>query len=94
MKLIKLGSINRTLFILVLITIFPVAAILLYSNLEYQKLSMADARQKIFLLTKSMAEFQRDVTHNIEQTLSVLSLLTEIQSMDGEKSSAIFKSIV
>ncbi|TKB06921.1 PAS domain S-box protein [Desulforhopalus sp. IMCC35007] len=94
MKSITSGSINRTLFLLVLVTILPVAAIILYSGFEYRKLSLADARQNVFLITKSMAEFQRDVTRNVEQTLGILSLLNEIQTMEGTKSTAIFKTIV
>jgi PAS domain S-box-containing protein len=94
LKAITSGPINRTLFLLVLVTILPVTAIILYSGFEYRKLSLEDTRQNVFLITKSMAEFQRDVTRNVEQTLGVLSLLNEIQTLEGAKSTTIFKSIV
>ena len=94
MKLTHLGPINRTLFILVIVAMLPVVAILLYSGLEHRKLSIADAEQDIFLLTRSMAEVQHDLTHSVRQTLTVLSLLSEIQSLEGAKVSAIFKSII
>ncbi|BHH82033.1 hypothetical protein LA52FAK_03220 [Desulforhopalus sp. 52FAK] len=72
----------------------PVVAILLYSAVEHKKLSVADAERDIFLMTSSMAEVQKDLTHSVRQTLTVLSLLAEVQSFDREKSSTIFKSIV
>lgn len=94
MKLAHLGSINRTLFILVLVTMLPVMAILLYSGLEHRNMSVADAKKDIFLMTNAMAQVQKDITHSVRQTLTVLSLLTEIQSLEGAKVSAILKSIV
>ena len=94
MKLTHLGSINRTLFILVLVTMLPVMAILLYSGFEQRNLSVADAKKDIFLITNSMAEVHKDLTHSVRQTLTVLSRLTEIQSLEGPRVSAILKSIV
>ena len=94
MKLAQLGSINRTLFLLLLLTMLPVVAILLYSSFEQKKLSVADAKKDIFLLTNAMAEVQKDQSHSVRQTLAVLSLLKEIQSLEGAEVSAIFKSIV
>lgn len=94
MKVTHLGSINRTLFILVLVTMLPVVAILLYSGFEHSKLSVADAKKDIFLMTNSMAGVQKDLTHSVRQTLTVLSLLNEIQSLNAVKINAILKSIV
>jgi len=94
LQLTHLGSINRTLFVLVLVTILPVVAILLYSGFEHRNLSVIDAKKDIYLMTNSMAEIQENLTHSVRQTLTVLSLLDEIQSLGGPKVSAIFKSIV
>ena len=94
LKLPHLGSINRTLFILMLVTMLPVMVILLYSGLEHRKMSVIEAEKNVFLMTNSMAQVQKDITHSVRQTLTVLSLLNEIQSLEGAKVSAILKSIV
>ena len=79
---------------LVLVTMLPVVAIFLYSDLAFREQFVSAAMQENFLTTSSMAEVQDDLTHSVRQTLTVLSLLPEVQTFEATKAGVIFKSIV
>lgn len=79
---------------LVCVTMLPVVAIIIFSNIKYREHLIDDARREIILMTSSMAEVQNDLANSVRQTLTVLSLLPEVQSFEGTKASVIFKSIV
>ncbi|AGF76722.1 PAS domain S-box [Desulfocapsa sulfexigens DSM 10523] len=94
MGVFKFGSINKSLAILLLVTILPTLTILLYSGLEQRSRSIEDAKEAVFLLTHSMAGVQKDITHNVRQTLFTLSLLPEVQRLNGQASNEIFQTIL
>lgn len=94
MKFLDLGSISSKLALLILLAVLPGMAILLYTGLEQRQQSIENTRQDVLLLTHSMAEVQRDISSSARQTLSTLSLLPAIQTMDIQASTEIFKAVL
>ncbi len=94
MKFLSLNSINKKLILLVMFAILPALIILLYSGIEQRRQSIENAKQDVFLLTRTMAEVQFDITNSTRQILSTLSLLPSIQTMDIQASSEIFKAVL
>ena len=79
---------------LVILAIMPALAIILYSGLEQRQHSIEDAQQDVLFLTHTMAEDQQEITRSINQMLSTLSLLPEIQRLDRQACREIFGSVL
>ncbi len=94
MEFIAFRSIRKRLVLLVILSILPAFAILLYSGLEQRQNSIANARQDILILTHSMAEKQKEITHFTKQLLTTLSQLSVIQQLDTLESSEILRNVL
>jgi two-component system cell cycle sensor histidine kinase/response regulator CckA len=94
MKLLNLGSISKNLVLLVMLAVLPALIILLYTGVEQRRHSIESAKDEIFLLTHTMAEVQKDITKTVQQILSTLSLLPEVQEMDIQACSEIFRAVL
>ena len=94
MKFFNLDSINRKLTLLVILSVLPAMAILLYSGIEQFEQSNEQAKQEILLITNTMAEAQKDISNSVRQVLSTLSLMPEIQSFDIPECSKLIKAIL
>jgi signal transduction histidine kinase len=80
--------------VLVILAILPALAILLYSSLEHRRQSIKHAQNQILLLTHTMAEAQQDLSSSVKQMLATLSLMPQVQSVDREVCSEIFRSVL
>jgi signal transduction histidine kinase/ActR/RegA family two-component response regulator len=94
MKSLRLGSISRNLYVMVMLAILPALAIILYSGLEERKRSIENAQNDVLLLTHTMAEAQQDLTRSVRQMLALLSLLPEIQRVDLHSCRDLFKAVL
>ncbi len=93
MNSLKAGSISRNLVLLVVAAVLPALVILLYSGVEHRRLSIDSAQQDVLLLTRSMAESQKDMTGAARQILSTLSLLPAIREGNMEMSEKILEAV-
>ena len=94
MKILNLGSIGKNLTLLVMLAVLPGLAIMLYSGMEQRSQSIENAQNDVQLMTKSMAEFQKNLEISSRQTLSTLSLLSEIQNLDVPASQKILSAVL
>lgn len=94
MKLLKIGSINKKLALLIMLAVLPALAILFCSGIEQRRESIERAKRDVLLLTHAMSEAQKEVTLSTKQILSTLSLLPAIQTMDLQAASEIFKAVL
>ena len=94
MKLLTSGSISKKLTLLVILAVLPALVILFYSGMEQRRQSIESAKQDVLLLTHSMAETQKEITHSTRQILSTLSLLPAIQAMDLKASTEILEAVL
>ena len=94
MKFLNLGSIGKNLILLVLLAVLPAVAILIYTGMEQRTHSIENAKGDIQLLTRAMAETQRDITTSARQTLSTLSLLPEIQDLNVPRVKVILAAVL
>ena len=94
MKFLNLGSISKNLTLLVMLAALPALAILVYSGMEQRSQSVKKAHNDVQLITKTMAEFQKNLTISSRQTLSTLSLLSEIQNFDTAGTQQILKAVL
>ncbi len=94
MKSLKVGSIGKNLVLLVMLAVLPALAILLYTGMEQRRNSIEHAKHDVLLLSRAMAEAQKDITNSVRAVLSTLSLLPEIQCLEKKACSAIFKAVL
>ncbi|SHJ90537.1 PAS domain S-box-containing protein [Malonomonas rubra DSM 5091] len=94
MKLLRLTSIRKNLTILVALAVLPALAILLNTGMEQRRESIEQAKNNILVLTHSMAQVQEDITRSLQQLLSTLALLPEIQAMDAVDSQELLSTIM
>ncbi len=94
MKFLNLGSIGRNLTLLVMLAVLPSLAIFVYSGMEQRSQSIEKAKSDVQLIAKTMAELQKDLAISSRQTLSTLSLLPEIQSMNLAEIENILKAVL
>ena len=77
-----------------MLAVLPALIILLYTGIEQRRYSIEGAKRDVLLLTNTMAEAQKDITHSTRQILSTLSLLPEIQAMDIQACSEILRAVL
>ena len=79
---------------LVLLAVIPSVILLINCGIELREHSIEQARQRMLLITNSMAETQEDISSSVKQVLSTLSLMPEIQTFDIAASSKILKAVL
>lgn len=89
-----LDSIGLKLFLLIILVVMPCLVILISSNIEQRDRLVEMSKSDILLLTDTIAEAQKEITHSTKEILSILSQLPSIQDMKPDESSAIFRSIL
>lgn len=94
MSAIGLGSIGKRLVFLVMLSILPAFAILLYSGIEQRQTSISNANQDILILTHAMAERQNEITQSAKQLLTTLSHLPVIQQLNTLETSKILDNLL
>ena len=94
MRLSGLRSIRINLYVIVILAIIPALAIILYSGLEQRQRSIENAKNKLLLLTQTMAGAQQEFTRSVRQMLTTLSLMPEIQRLDRQICKEIFISVL
>ncbi len=90
----RIGSIRKSLTLLVFLSILPAFAILFYSGFEHRQEQLASAKQKVALTVRGMAEQQKAITRSTRQILTLLSGLPEIRQLNISKSNRILKDYV
>jgi len=94
MSFFNLGSIRKNLALLVLLTVLPAMVILFYSGMEERRNTIQHAKRDVLLIAHAMAQIQKDVTLSARQILSTLAHTTEVQSLDIQASTDIFKDLL
>lgn len=94
MKLLHMGSISKKLALLILLAVLPALVILLYSGIEQRRHSIASAKQDVLLLTKTMAQAQKEIAGATRQILSTLTLLPAIQALNIQGSAEILQAVM
>jgi signal transduction histidine kinase len=89
-----MGTISRNLALLVLLSVLPALFIILYSGMEQRRQAIEKARQDVLLLTRSMLEVQKRIALSAELMLSTLAVTAEIQSLNPDTSTGVFKTIL
>ncbi len=88
------SSISRSLYALVACAILPSLLILLYSGLTQRNNAMELADDKLDDLTNSIASMQYERVEIAKLLLTTLSVLPEVQNIDIEKCTALFRRMV
>ena len=94
MKFLSLNSIRNKLVLLILFTVTPCLAILVYSGIEQRRHLIGMAQSDVLLLTHTIAEAQKTITRSTQQILSTLSQTSTIQAMDPNESSAVLRRVL
>jgi PAS domain S-box-containing protein len=94
MKFLKMGSIGRSLVLLVMLAVLPALLVILLSGLEQRRHAIDTARLEVLSLARTMAEVQHGITRSTRQTLATLANIHEIQGLEGRSSSEIFRSLI
>ena len=94
MRFLSLSSIRNKLALIVIVAVLPALVLLLYSGFEQRQHSIERAKHDVLLLTQAMAQAQKEVTRSTRIILSTISVLPEIQAMDLQASSDIFRTIL
>ena len=94
MKFFSLNSIQNKLALLILLTVAPCLAILLYSGIEQRRHLIVLAQSDVLTLTRTIAEAQKTITKSTQQILSTLSQTPTIHSMEPDASSAVLRSVL
>ncbi len=89
-----LNSIRNKLVLLILFTVTPCLAILVYSGVEQRRHLIETAQSDVLLLSNTIAEALKTITQSTQQILSTLSQAPTIQAMDTNTSSAVLKSVL
>ena len=93
-KFLKMDTIRPKLILLILSSIVPCIAILLYSGIEQRQHLIGMAKSDVLLIARAMADSQKRVAQFTEDILSVLSKIPAIQKMDIDKTTVILQSIL
>lgn len=80
------GPINRRLTLLVLFSVLPAMAILLYTDIDQRHDLIKDAQKDVSMLARAMAVKQQDTILSGKQVLSTLAAIPEIQDMNIQRS--------
>jgi diguanylate cyclase (GGDEF)-like protein len=88
------GSIRKSLAILVVFSLLPAFAILLYSGLEVRQQTIKTATRQVSLTVRGMAEQQREITRSTQQALTILSRLPAIRQLNINDSTRILRDLV
>lgn len=94
MKFINVGSIGKNLTLLVVIALLPVLMTIIYSGLDQRRHSIEDAKRDVLFLAQTMAEVQKGITNSAKQILATLSDMPVVRSMDPERCSEIFRTLI
>ncbi len=94
MKFFTLNSIRYKLVLLILFTVTPCLAILVYSGLEQRRHLIDKAQSDVLLLSHTIAQAQKTITRSTQQILSTLSQAPTIQAMETKASSAVLESVL
>lgn len=93
-KFFSSNSIQNKLVLLILFTVTPCLAILVYSGIEQRRHLIGMAQSDVLLLTHTIAEAQKTITQSTQQILSTLSQVPTIQAMEPNASSAVLRSVL
>jgi len=94
MSFLNLGSIRKNLALLVFLTVLPALIILFYSGMEERRNTTEYAKKDVQMLAHAMAQVQTELTISARQILSTLALITEVQALNAQSSSDIFKTLL
>ncbi|MDY0190532.1 MAG: ATP-binding protein [Desulfuromonas sp.] len=89
-----MGSIRKNLALLVIITILPAVAILVYSGIEQRRSTIARAEKDVLIITHTMAQIQKDLAISVREVLSTIAILKEVQNLDINGLNGIFTDIL
>ncbi|MBU1565729.1 MAG: response regulator [Proteobacteria bacterium] len=87
-------SIRNKLALLILLTVAPCLAILVYTGIEQRRHLIGMARSDVLLLTRSIAEAQKAITRSTQQILSTLSQTPTMQVMEPNACSAVLGEVL
>jgi len=94
MKRTRFDSIRLNLILVVLFGALPVLAMILWSGAELREKEVRDAKTDALRVARSFADQQESVTRGVEQLLSALSAVSDIQRRDPVACTELFKTLV
>lgn len=94
MIFLNLGSIRKNLALLVILTVLPAIAILLYSGMEQRSSTLERTKKDVLIITHTMAQIQEDLALSACAVLSTLALTNEVHNRDIDALNNIFKNIL
>jgi PAS domain S-box-containing protein len=94
MKFLNVNLIRNKLALLILFTVTPCLAILIYSGMEQRKFLIEHAESDVLLLTRTIAEAQKAFTLSTQQILSTLSRGPTIQAMEPKACTAVLEQVL
>jgi len=89
----KVQSIWATMYFLVVISIVPSLAIILFSGWEVRDTFQRKAKNNVLLLNANLASMQERITASTSQLLATLALMPEVRNLDGHASTELFKRV-
>ncbi|PLX81345.1 MAG: hypothetical protein C0614_06715 [Desulfuromonas sp.] len=90
----NLGSVNKTLILIVIVASLPVIAIMAYNGFELKQRLVDSARYDATHMTESMADIHNEVANSAKQILSTLALLPAIKNGDLLATNSILKYVL
>ncbi|KAF0235210.1 MAG: Multi-sensor signal transduction histidine [Desulfovibrionaceae bacterium] len=89
----KVQSIWATMYFLVVISIVPSLAIILYSGGEIREAFERKAENNVLLLNANLASMQERITTSTKQLLATLALMPEIRNLDAKGAAELLKRV-
>ena len=89
----KVQSIWATMYFLVVISIVPSLAIILFSGWDVRDTFQRKAENNVLLLNANLASMQERITTSTKQLLATLALMPEVRSLDAPGAAELFKRV-
>ncbi|WP_084502545.1 ATP-binding protein [Fundidesulfovibrio putealis] len=89
----KVQSIWATMYFLVIISIVPSLAIILFSGWEVRDTFQRKAENNVLLLNANLASMQERITTSTKQLMVTLALMPEIRNLDAKGATDLLKRV-
>ena len=86
--------IRKKLLLLLLIVFLPASGIIVVSGLAQRQHAIEEAHYNVLLLVQSLAAMQEQITTGTKQMLSTLAHLPEVQRLDADACSGLFRELL
>ena len=88
-----LSSLKMHLVGIVVVTLIPALAIILYSEIERREYDSRNAHERALVMARNLASEQEQITARTRQMLDMMSGMSEVKSLDAKACNRIFSEI-